>query len=117
MTPLLNLRLAWLAALVWTLIVIGSLIWNVQYAEKQAMDQAYAEAKANLNKDITFRRWATGHGGVYVPITETQKSNPWLSHVPGRDVTTTDGRALTLLNPASMLRQIMDHYARDYGVQ
>ena len=42
---------------------------------------------------------------------------PWLSHVPGRDVQTTDGQQLTLLNPASMLRQIMDFYAADYGVR
>jgi signal transduction histidine kinase/CheY-like chemotaxis protein/HPt (histidine-containing phosphotransfer) domain-containing protein len=113
----LNLRLAWLAALTWTLVVSGSLIWNVQYTEKQTMDRAYAEATANLNKDIVFRRWATEHGGVYVPLTETQQSNPWLSHVPGRDVKTTDGRALTLLNPFSMLQQIMDRYARDYGIR
>ena len=106
-----------LTAVVWTLIVSGSLYWNMQDAERQAMDRAYAEARANLNKDLTFRRWASEHGGVYVPITETQKSVPWLSHVAGRDVLTTDGQALTLLNPASMLKQIMDHYAKDYGIR
>ncbi|MDP3638184.1 MAG: DUF3365 domain-containing protein, partial [Azonexus sp.] len=78
---------------------------------------AYSEARAILNKDITFRRWGTMHGGVYVPITETQKSVSWLSHVPGRDVTTTDGRKLTLLNPASMLRQMMDTFAEEYGIR
>ena len=113
----LTFGVAGLAAAIWTLVVSGSLIWNVQYAEQQIMDRAYAEATANLNKDITFRRWATEHGGVYVPITEKQKSSPWLSHVPGRDVTTIDGLALTLLNPASMLRQIMDQYAQEYGVR
>jgi diguanylate cyclase (GGDEF)-like protein/PAS domain S-box-containing protein len=106
-----------LTMVVWTAVVSGSLVWNLRYNEKQTMDMAYAEATANLNKDITFRRWATEHGGVYVPITEKQPSVPWLSHVPGRDVTTTDGRRLTLLNPASMLRQLMDRYAMDYGIQ
>ncbi|MDP3440309.1 MAG: ATP-binding protein [Azonexus sp.] len=81
------------------------------------MSMAYSEARAILNKDITFRRWGTMHGGVYVPITETQKSVSWLSHVPGRDVTTTDGRKLTLLNPASMLRQMMDTFAEEYGIR
>ncbi len=94
-----------------------SMYWNFRNAEQQVMDLAYAEAKANLNKDITFRRWGTLHGGVYVPVTETQQSVPWLSHVPGRDVTTTDGKKLTLLNPASMLRQMMDLYAENYGVR
>jgi signal transduction histidine kinase/CheY-like chemotaxis protein len=114
---ILSIRLTLLAAVLWTLALGGSLAWNVHYAQEQSMEMAYAEARANLNKDISFRRWGTMHGGVYVPITETQKSVPWLSHVPGRDVTTTDGRQLTLLNPASMLRQMMDLYAEDYGIR
>ncbi|MFH2086610.1 MAG: PAS domain S-box protein, partial [Pseudomonadota bacterium] len=81
------------------------------------MEMAYAEARASLNKDMTLRRWATAHGGVYVPITDSQQSVPFLSHVPGRDVTTTDGRRLTLLNPATVVRQMMDRYAADYGVK
>ncbi len=112
-----SVRLAVLAAVVWTIVLALSMVWNFHNVRDQAMAMAYAEARANLNKDITFRRWGTLHGGVYVPITETQKSVPWLSHVPGRDVTTSDGRQLTLLNPASMLRQMMDLYAADYGIR
>ena len=109
--------LTWLSVSVWTLVVGSSLVWTLRNDEKETMDTAYAEAKANLNKDITLRRWATEHGGVYVPITEKQQSIPWLSHVPGRDVTTSDGRQLTLLNPATVARQMMDRYAEDYGVR
>ena len=108
---------AWLTALAWTGAVGLSLVWNLHQEERQIMDQAAAEARADYTKDITFRRWGNSHGGVYVPITDTQKSVPWLAHVPGRDVTTTDGRRLTLLNPASMLRQMMDRYAEEYGVR
>ncbi|MDD5249326.1 MAG: EAL domain-containing protein [Rhodocyclaceae bacterium] len=107
----------WSAIAAWTAVLGGSLVWNLRNEERQTMDMAYAEAKANLNKDITLRRWVTDHGGVYVPITEKQHSVPWLSHVPGRDVTTTDGRQLTLLNPASVVRQMMDRYAQDYGIR
>ena len=94
-----------------------SVFWNLQNTEERIMKLAYTEAQTNLNKDIVFRRWGTLHGGVYVPVTETQKSVPWLAHVPGRDVETTDGKRLTLLNPASMLRQMMDLYAEQYGVR
>lgn len=110
-------RLTVPAALVWTFVLAASLFWNAAKARTQALELAYTEARSNLNKDITFRRWATGHGGVYVPITPTQQSIPWLSHVPGRDVVTTDGRHLTLLNPASMLRQVMDQYSEHYGIR
>lgn len=113
----LTLRLSILTAIIWTAVLALSLAWNLRQVREQAMSIAYSEARANLNKDISFRRWGTLHGGVYVPITETQKSVPWLSHVPGRDVTTSDGRELTLLNPASMLRQMMDFYADEYGIR
>jgi PAS domain S-box-containing protein len=104
-------------AVFWTLLLVASLAWNIRHERAQVMAQAYAEARANINKDITFRRWGSSHGGVYVPVTETQKSIPWLAHVPGRDVTTADGRQLTLLNPATMLRQMMDRYEQDYGIR
>ena len=105
------------STVVWTLILAISLGWNLISGKQQIMDEAYAEARANLNKDISLRRWATSHGGVYVPITETQKTIPWLSHVPNRDITSTDGTQLTLLNPATILRQTMDRYAEEYGVR
>ena len=110
-------RLLFVAISVWTTLIGFSAFWNLRNSEQQIMNLAYTEARANLNKDLSFRRWASLHGGVYVPITPTQQSVPWLSHVPGRDVQTSDGQQLTLLNPASMLRQIMDFYAADYGVR
>jgi diguanylate cyclase (GGDEF)-like protein/PAS domain S-box-containing protein len=110
-------RFSLLVAALWSVAVACSLAWNLLNTRDQIMERAYAEARTNLDKDITFRRWATRHGGVYVPLTESQPSIPWLAHVPGRDVTTTDGRQLTLLNPASMLRQMMDAYAEQYGIR
>ena len=80
--PQLIVRLTWLVVIVWTLILGGSLAWTLRFNEKQTMDTAYATARANLNKDITLRRWANDHGGVYVPVTEKQQSIPWLSPSP-----------------------------------
>lgn len=110
-------QLLFIAISIWSLLIGFSIFWNLSNTEAQIMKLAYTEAQANLNKDITFRRWGTLHGGVYVPITELQQSVPYLAHVPGRDVVTTDGLRLTLLNPASMLRQMMDLYAEEYGVR
>src|SRR5574343_901968 len=110
-------QLLFIAISIWSLLIGFSIFWNLSNTEAQIMKLAYTEAQANLNKDITFRRWGTLHGGVYVPIIELQQSVPYLAHVPGRDVVTTDGLRLTLLNPASMLRQMMDLYAEEYGVR
>ena len=111
------MRWATTAVLAWSLLVGGSYWWNERIVEQQMLDMAYAELRANLHKDFIFLRWSTEHGGVYVPLSDTQKSVPFLAHVPGNNVKTTEGMALTLLNPATMLRQMMDRYAAEYGVR
>ena len=79
--------------------------------------QVNAEMHAILGKNATVIRWATRHGGVYVPITQDQQPITFMAHVPGRDVATTEGLELTLINPASMLREMMDDYEDQYGVK
>jgi diguanylate cyclase (GGDEF)-like protein len=48
------------------------------------------------------------HGGVYVPVSETSLPNPYLEFLPERDIETTDGRRLTLINPWYMTRLAFD---------
>ncbi|MDP1524892.1 MAG: diguanylate cyclase [Rhodocyclaceae bacterium] len=62
------------------------------------------------------REWNAGHGGVYVPVTEATQPNPYLVH-PQRDQTTTEGRALTMINPAFMTRQIAELAAQKSGLR
>ena len=52
-----------------------------------------------------------------MPQTEQTPPNPHLASQPERDITTPLGRKLTLMNPAYMLRQVMDEYAELYGVR
>ncbi len=42
---------------------------------------------------------------MYVPVSEMTPPNPYLK-VPKRDVKTSDGLSLTLVNPAYMTRQV-----------
>ena len=72
------------------------------------------DANSILDKDITFRKWVAMHGGVYVPITEKTPPNPYLK-VPNRDITSTSGMELTLMNPAYALRQFMNDFEGSYG--
>ena len=65
-----------------------------------------------LIKNITFRRWGTAPRQVH---NQKHKSCPLVIACPGRDVTTTDGLKLTLLNPASMLPVIC--LQKEYGIQ
>lgn len=116
-----DLRALWrltAAALVgWTLVIAGSLAWNVYNEHHQTRELSTKEARAHFNKDQAFRFWAARHGGVYVPTDAHTPPNPKLEHVPERDIETPSGRKLTLMNPAYMLRQVMSEYAESYGIK
>lgn len=98
----------WFVAIVWTLIIGGSLLWNVSQIDHHVNEEAKASASTLFEQNLMFRRWNAMHGGVYVPVTEKTPPNPYLNHLPDRDVTTTTGRKLTMVNPAYMIHQVDD---------
>lgn len=91
----------------WTAAVGGSLIWTINTAKKNTLITALAQGRMALEKDKMFRRWASRHGGVYT-FTTTTIPNPYLSHIKDRDIKLPDGRTLTLVNPAYMVRQMYE---------
>lgn len=104
-------------AIIWSAILGGLLSWEISRVRDQSVALAANEAQAYFNKDKAFRLWVTSHGGIYVPADARTPPNPYLSHIPERDVTTPSGRKLTLMNPAYALRQMMDDYSQLYGVR
>lgn len=100
-----------------TLLVGGSLFWNIEKEYQVVREYSKIEAMASFNKDILYRRWAAMHGGVYVPITDTTPPNPNLKHIKERDITTPLGKKLTLVNPAYMTRQVFTMAQNQYGVK
>ncbi|MBI5074802.1 MAG: PAS domain S-box protein [Nitrospirae bacterium] len=104
-------------AICWTFIIAGLALWETRKARVFAMEMARIEAISTFHKDIAYRRWATKHGGVYVPLTPETQPNPYLAHIPERDITTQSGRKLTLMNPAYMTRQVHEMSKDQYGVR
>ena len=98
-----------------TILIASSLIWNISNEKKTTYELAKVEALGNYNKDLSFRRWAAMHGGVYVPITDSILPNPYLEFVKERDIVTTTGQKLTLINPAYMTRLVFQIGAKQYG--
>ena len=105
-----------LAIIGWTLLIIGLFYIDSQTLLNLSQDLAINEARANFQKDQAFRFWVTNHGGVYVLIDSRTPPNPYLSHVPERDIQTPSGRNLTLMNPAYALRQLNEEYSDLVGV-
>lgn len=105
------------AIIVWAVLVGISLYWNIDNIKQQTTYLANSDARSNWSKDQAFRQWANLHGGVYVKIDERTKPSPYLSHLPHRDVETTDGLKLTLMNPAYMMRQMTEEFESLYGIK
>ncbi len=101
---------------IWSVLTGGSLLWALHQEAHNTLSVAAAAADANINKDLGFRRWATSHGGVYVSPTEHTPPNPYLK-LPDRDVVTTTGKELTLMNPAYVLRELQTDFPGEYGVK
>lgn len=99
------------------LLVMSSLVWNIINVNQQVLQLAELEAQTNLNKDRAFRLWATRHGGAYLIVNEDTKPVEFLADVKERDITSPSGQTLTLYNPASMLREIMNDYSNLYGIK
>ncbi len=100
------LRLSVVLTLIWTVAVVSSLVWNYRNEAHSVDGMARQQALAGFNKDVIYRYWNAGHGGVYVPVSESTKPNPYLADVEEREIETPSGRRLTLMNPAYMTRQV-----------
>ncbi len=92
----------------WTLAFAASTYWNVDRIRGVALTQAESQAKAAIDKDMTYRQMVSGLGGIYMPVDRGIEPNPYLAHIPHRDVTTKNGRKLTLVNSSYFTRLIHD---------
>ncbi len=109
-------RYAWVLGVTWTVIVAASLIWNFGRQKQATLEVARAEARVAHEKDVIYRRWNAGHGGVYVPQSDRTPPNKYLG-VPNREITGPDGTTFTLVNPAYMTRQVHEMTEGHLGVR
>jgi hypothetical protein len=99
---------AYILAFAWTAVLAGSFAWYYHSSEKQVLAVSKSKAITAFEQGRLYRLWVSRNGGVYVPVTEKVRPNPLLSHVPERDITTTSGRTLTLVNATHMARQVYE---------
>ncbi len=92
----------------WTLLILLVFVWHYFETKRSMLTVVRQIAMESTRKDLLYRRWAAGHGGVYVPVTDTTRSNPYLVDIKERDISTPSGRQLTLVNPAYMTRQVYE---------
>jgi hypothetical protein len=106
-----------IAALLWS-VLIGGIAWiSINVSHNSIVQLAEVQARASFSEDKSYQKWAAMHGGVYVPVTTDTPPNPFLAHMPDRDISTPSGTRLTLINHAYITRQIHESIDTEYGVQ
>jgi diguanylate cyclase (GGDEF)-like protein/PAS domain S-box-containing protein len=109
--------IAVLAAYLFSALLFGALlVRDLQQIETNTASVARERGAALFSLVELARDWNALHGGVYAPVTDYTQPNPYLKH-PRRDLATSEGQSLTMINPAFMTRQIAEIAARKAGVQ
>lgn len=101
----------------WTVAICALLSINVLHERAQTLETARTQARSNFQRDVTYRQWNAASGSVYVEVSQKTRPNPYLQHLPERDLTTTTGKKLTLVNPAYMSRLVFDLAAQNQEVR
>jgi signal transduction histidine kinase len=104
----------WLVALGWTTVVVVLSVWFLLGKASGCREQARSQIRGIYETDMTYRQWVARVGGLYAQASDRVTPNPYLK-VADREVVTTDGRTLTLLNSAYLMRLIHQNDAHDDG--
>lgn len=99
--------------IIWIVSLSCSLWWNLTQLEKFSETVYLKKARAFVEQIVVTRAWNALHGGVYLQISDSVQSNPFLQ-IPGKDIKTSEGMQLTLINPALMTRMISE-IAKEQG--
>jgi len=102
---------------IWSVLIAGVLGVTNTFSAQEEREIALNRAMDSYHKDLAYRRWAAERGGVYVPLDGRTPPNPYLAHFPDRDITTTQGKRLTLVNPAYMTRMVHELGENAYGLK
>ena len=89
----------------WTVAIAIVMTWELLDERDQVYTEARSEAWGIWQKEDAIYRWAALRGKIYVPVTKTMLPDPQLAAVPNRDITTPSGTKLTLVSPATVMRQ------------
>jgi len=93
--------------ILWTILVSGSLYWNVYLQKHHSLEEARIQGKQMFSLIQSMRLWNAKHSGVYVEVTKDTQPNPYLDSLD-RDILTNKGQWYTMINPAYMTRQLSE---------
>ncbi|WP_321401883.1 DUF3365 domain-containing protein [Maridesulfovibrio sp.] len=102
-------------AVIWSATIYYFYSSIIQTEKDNIYKTAQKEAEVAFEKDLTYRRWVAGLGGLYAEISPKLPPNEYLN-VPFRDLTTVEGKKLTMINPAYMMRMVYGLMNKEAGL-
>jgi signal transduction histidine kinase/DNA-binding response OmpR family regulator len=90
----------------WTLGVGISLWLNISRTYDHARASALIQARTAFEKDVMYRRWVSGMGGVYGKVSDSLPANPYLADDGTREIPGPNNVPYTKINPAYMTRLV-----------
>lgn len=95
------------------MLFVAALYTGIFISRQQAIEtEIDTRAKALLHSVMMARQWNSQHGGVFVEKRPGKKSHPFFPEITG-----SNGKTYTLVNPALMTREISDISAKDGAFQ
>ncbi|RLD88715.1 MAG: hypothetical protein DRJ09_07870 [Bacteroidetes bacterium] len=104
-----------LSIFIWTGMITAFAVRSTETLHKTTLRLAKKEAETQWFMDESYRKWAASYGGFYVPVDSKTLPSPYLSKVKHRDIITTYGDTLTLINPARSLRMLNEFNSTKYS--
>jgi PAS domain S-box-containing protein len=105
-SPIRLRRYVWILAALGTVAIAVVLTWELLDEQNQAFDVARSEALGIWKKEDAIYRWAATQSAIYVPTADETQPDTNLASSAERDIATPSGRALTLISPPTIMRQI-----------
>lgn len=93
----------------WTVFILFLFSFQVRIMRNYTRNLALNEAVSTFNSDWKFRKWASSHGGLYIPVSDKLKPNPNLKDIDEQNIQTPSGKNLTLMNPAWAIRSLNEY--------
>ena len=98
-----------LPVLLWAAMAAASYSWNRSALDDHVRELAVSQGRFVFQMVGAVRLWNASHGGVYAVVDAATRPITYLKKQSDPNVTTTSGKALTLINPAYMTRQLADY--------
>ncbi len=97
-----------------SVVLVLLVVWEREKSEEELLSEMKVVGRAFFDQIMVARTWNALHGGVYAETSPETPPNPYLEE-PDRDMTSTDGKRFTKINPAYMTRQMSEISAVSHG--